>query len=61
MTGGTVISFLANSEEILALYLVCAGEFPISYANLSLKPSTHCDRGLQLTHSLRIEKKHANK
>jgi len=33
MTGGNVISFLANSEEILALYLVCAGEFPISYAN----------------------------
>jgi len=61
MTGGNVISFLADSEEILALYLVCAGEFPISYANLSLRPSNYCDPCLQLTHSLPIAKKHANK
>lgn len=48
MAGGNVISFLADSEEILVLYLVCAGEIPISYANLSLRPSTHCDLCLNL-------------
>lgn len=57
MTGRNAISFLGNGKEILTFYLVCALELPNSYANLSLRPSTHCDLGLQLTHSLLIEQK----